>query len=252
MVFATKAAEILSTDDQSETRPPAENQAQLALVQMTLEKGIPAENIKLIQNLAQELYGTDLKPAVIEEMITDAHRLAGRFRLGTTEDNLYKVHFAYKYAADLGLEKDRVDSVLEDSGYEVKDVQQARQQYQRAPMTMRTPEAENVLSEREMRQLAAKYFPADQVDNALAVARVESGWSARAYRPEHKNPGGGADIGLMQINTKYHPKKIRAVGGVEALYNPEINMKVARQIYDEAGGSWRPWYGAQKLGLWVG
>ena len=63
---------------------------------------------------------------------------------------------------------------------------------------------------------------------ALRVARCESTLNPRAYSR--------GNYGLMQINAVHS----RRVGGnLEALYDPETNLRVAFQIWSEQG--WSPW-----------
>lgn len=68
-----------------------------------------------------------------------------------------------------------------------------------------------------------------------AISGGESGWNAR----EHYQPGTGEDsYGLMQINigpganTQYRRKN---------LYDPLVNMRIARRIWKAAGNSFNPW-----------
>ena len=92
----------------------------------------------------------------------------------------------------------------------------------------------------QWRPLVAKYFPANQVDNCLAVMRGESGGNHRAYSYT-------ADAGLMQINTSTWCGFFGVT--TEQLFDPETNIRLARVIWDRAGGSWRPWTVSRKLGL---
>lgn len=45
----------------------------------------------------------------------------------------------------------------------------------------------------------------DRLARAVAVVMAESGGNTAAYRPASRNPGGGEDRGLWQINSRYHP-----------------------------------------------
>lgn len=83
----------------------------------------------------------------------------------------------------------------------------------------------------QWRELVAKHFPAEQVNNALLVMSKESGCNPSAKSSTN-------DHGLMQIHFPAHKAKVN--GNVDALYDPETNIIVARQIY--GSGSWKPWY----------
>ena len=89
------------------------------------------------------------------------------------------------------------------------------------------------------RYLVEKYFPANQVENALLVMQGESGGNPNAV--SHTS-----DYGLFQINA---PTWCKFFGVTrEQLKDPELNVKLARVIYDRAGG-WAPWVYARKIGL---
>ena len=82
-------------------------------------------------------------------------------------------------------------------------------------------------------------FP-DDPDTARAVAMQES-----SLRPDARNhiPDRGIDaIGLMQINLPAHMDKVPGDTydeKVKNLMDPDINLKVAKQIHDRQG--WQPW-----------
>lgn len=87
------------------------------------------------------------------------------------------------------------------------------------------------------RGLVAAYFPANQVNNALLTMSKESGCNTYAVSPTH-------DHGLMQIN-EVHLAKVN--GNVNALYDPETNIRLASQIF--AGRGWNAWYAVRGI-LW--
>ena len=70
---------------------------------------------------------------------------------------------------------------------------------------------------------------------------AESGGNPTAYRDESLNPGGGKDMGLFQINSKWHPE---AWAGTNDMYNPEHNIREAARIFKESG--WGQWTSAKK------
>jgi len=70
---------------------------------------------------------------------------------------------------------------------------------------------------------------------AVRVAKCESGLDADAVSP------GGANHGLFQINN-VHKAAVQRMGySWSQIYDPYVNAKVARYIYNSAGGSWSPW-----------
>jgi hypothetical protein len=49
-------------------------------------------------------------------------------------------------------------------------------------------------------------------------------------------------VGLLQINTQAHMDKLTRRGwGVEDLRDPLKNLTIAKEVFDEAGGSFKPW-----------
>ena len=89
--------------------------------------------------------------------------------------------------------------------------------------------------------LVSKYFPSDQINNALRIIQAESGGNPGI--PSSFNKYGTEDShGLFQINLQAHPQMRSTVT------NPESNVAYAAQLYKNQG--WRPWYNsARKLGL---
>jgi hypothetical protein len=102
------------------------------------------------------------------------------------------------------------------------------------PLTPRT------LRRCEVSALAALYFPLAEIDNAVNVAELESGWRTSAW-----NTQGEDSRGLWQVNVAdgAHPQ-LRNVN----LFDPQVNAFYAGRIWAESG--WRAWYNsAVKLGL---
>ncbi len=87
-------------------------------------------------------------------------------------------------------------------------------------------------------------FPRSEVKNAILVAYFESWFDTNAVREYYKNPAGWNDLWLFQINDKYHPE-VRKYNW----RNPEINTKLAYNIYKESWNSWGPWHAARKIWL---
>lgn len=90
--------------------------------------------------------------------------------------------------------------------------------------------------------LIQKYFPKEQWQNALNVAKGESGL----------NPGAIGDNYPIRGQTipSYGLFQIRALPGrpkPEQLVDPEFNVQYAANLFKAQG--WRPWSFARKLGL---
>ncbi len=106
-----------------------------------------------------------------------------------------------------------------------------------------------------------EFWPAEQWDNAAAIAALESGFNAFAVNDTTTaaNPCGSPlaavdgvpvsaerSIGYFQINACNLP----SVWDWHALYNARHNAGTAHMLWDGAGQSWRPWYfSAKALGL---
>ncbi len=81
-----------------------------------------------------------------------------------------------------------------------------------------------------------KHFPAEQHGKAIAVAECESGLNPMA------TSAGGGNVGLFQINRQTWADDVQRMGYQwNQMTDPYVNAKVARMIFNEAGGSWRPW-----------
>lgn len=96
-------------------------------------------------------------------------------------------------------------------------------------------------------------FPSNQQGMALRVMHKESRCVYTAFNP--KDPNGGS-IGLMQINMFWcKPSRWDASGWLQSqnivdvcddLYNPLVNVRAAKAIYDYSvehnrGNGWQPW-----------
>lgn len=103
-----------------------------------------------------------------------------------------------------------------------------------------TPLSNRQLQEYEIRALAALYFPVEQVDNAVNVCRLESGFWTGAH-----NTNGEDSRGLWQINVGpgAHPEL-----ATYNLFDPQVNAYFAADIWRASG--WQAWYNsARQLGL---
>jgi len=86
----------------------------------------------------------------------------------------------------------------------------------------------------QWRPLVAKYFPANQVDNALKIMACESRGNPNAVSRTN-------DHGLMQIH------KGLAIHG-QKIYDPEFNIQLAYNNYYKTRG-WQPWTCRRKVNL---
>ncbi len=109
---------------------------------------------------------------------------------------------------------------------------------------------------REVLALVVKYFPADQVGNAMAVSRCESSHSNAIGS---LNANGTRDWGVFQINDGGTLQgALKRLGlsfsstdqARQLALDAEINVRAARNIYDSRG--WAPWVCAYKVGVVAG
>ncbi len=101
-----------------------------------------------------------------------------------------------------------------------------------------------------------KYFPANQVGNAMAVSRCESGHANRVSKP---NTNGTRDFGVFQVNDGGTLQAaLRAIdepfSGIaqarKKALDTETNVRMARAIWDSRG--WQPWTCAAKIQVVAG
>lgn len=103
-----------------------------------------------------------------------------------------------------------------------------------------TPLSARTLQRAEVYALATLYWPLGQVENAVNVAFLESGFQTAA-----RNISGEDSRGLWQINVApgAHPELT-----AWNLFDPQVNAWFAARIWLESG--WRAWYNsAKRLGL---
>lgn len=102
------------------------------------------------------------------------------------------------------------------------------------------PLTPRVLRRSEVTALAALYWPLAEVDNAVDVARLESGYNTGAWNNE-----GEDSRGIWQINVvdAAHPDLASS-----NLFDPQVCAYYAARIWADSG--WAAWYhSAQALGL---
>ncbi len=111
-------------------------------------------------------------------------------------------------------------------------------------------------STEQVLKFVRKYFPANQVGNAMAVSRCESGHANRVSKP---NSNGTRDFGVFQINDGGTLQAaLRGIdepfSGIEAArkkaLDTETNVRMARTIWNSRG--WQPWTCAAKIKVVAG
>lgn len=80
-------------------------------------------------------------------------------------------------------------------------------------------------------------FP-ENPDLAVKIAQCESGMNPKAFNGNNSN--GSTDSGIMQINSVHGVSK-------QMLMDVDINLAVARVIYERAGNSFSPWVCSRKV-----
>lgn len=84
-------------------------------------------------------------------------------------------------------------------------------------------------------------YSGSDLQKALGISWRESRWDPRAFNPKNRD----LSYGLFQINMKGDlgpaRRKRSNLSNNEQLFDPETNVRVARQMLDESNGEWRPW-----------
>jgi hypothetical protein len=79
-------------------------------------------------------------------------------------------------------------------------------------------------------------------------AEIAIGESSLNPRAVGHDPGGTTGLGLWQITTGYNDELIARLGGVNAMFNPHINARAAKEIFDSQG--YGAWYGTSHVTAW--
>ena len=107
------------------------------------------------------------------------------------------------------------------------------------PPTTTTTHAGGPLTETEMRNLAAQYFPTEGVDKAVLVAWCESRYDPAAYNPA------GPYAGLYQHSVTYWDGRALLAGWAGAsVYDPIANTAVTAWLVARDGWGHWPWCSA--------
>ncbi len=111
-------------------------------------------------------------------------------------------------------------------------------------------------STEEVLRLVRKHFPADEVGNAMAVSRCESGHrnvvgavnsnGTRDFGVFQINDGGTLQAALRRIGQSYSS----ITSARKKALDPELNVRMARVIWDSRG--WQPWVCAAKKKIVAG
>lgn len=100
--------------------------------------------------------------------------------------------------------------------------------------TSTTVPAGGPLTEGEMRELAGRFFPVEELDKAVLVAWCESGYDPNAYNPA--GPYGG----LYQHAERFWDSRAAAAGFPGAsIFDAEANTAAAHLLWASSG--WTPW-----------
>ncbi len=90
------------------------------------------------------------------------------------------------------------------------------------------------LTESQMRELAARFFPSEEVDKAVLVARCESGFNPAAYNSS--GPYGGL---YQHLETHWETRAAAAGYPGASIFNAEANTAAAHLLWSSNG--WGPW-----------
>lgn len=111
----------------------------------------------------------------------------------------------------------------------------------------------------ELAAAILEFWPDDQVLNAARIAKLESGFDAFALDDTAAEVGCGGSlgqvggvritgersVGYFQINSCNFPD-----WEWQRFYNARHNAGTAHMLWEQAGGSWSPWFfSAKALGL---
>lgn len=106
----------------------------------------------------------------------------------------------------------------------------------------------------QSRKYVVKYFPANEVENAMRIMQKESGGNFLivtpplgkffAGMPVTAGYEGSQSWGLYQINDKAHPEV-----DFSRVLDPDYNVQQAARIFKEAGNSWSQWSASRVPGV---
>ena len=105
-------------------------------------------------------------------------------------------------------------------------------EYVNAEVNVIKPVEDNRTIQEKIWEMLDEYgLSLDEKIKFVNVISCESRWNEYAI---NKNKDGSFDLGLFQVNEKYHPQY-----GRECLMDLECNLKAAMEIYKKSGfGAW--------------
>ncbi|MDH5372863.1 MAG: transglycosylase family protein [Acidimicrobiia bacterium] len=103
-----------------------------------------------------------------------------------------------------------------------------------APTTTTTVPSSGPLTESQMRDLAVRFFPAEEVEKAVLVAKCESGFNPNAYNPA--GPYGGL---FQHLESAWAARATAAGYPGASIFDPEANTAAAHLVWSSSG--WGPW-----------
>jgi hypothetical protein len=116
-------------------------------------------------------------------------------------------------------------------------LRRSEQPVQAARVELRTVEQQEIVA------YVREVFGPD-TDRALRLLACENAQlNPRAVNAIGNTPAGSRDLGLFQINEYWQQTEARF------LLNWKLNVLLAKQLFDESGGSFRLWSCGQRLGI---
>lgn len=117
-----------------------------------------------------------------------------------------------------------------------------------APTTTPEQRLTGRLNREQAMNLIQKHFPKNEWENAYKTMMAESSGNVGAIGV-NKDKARSKDYGLFQINDYWQRQGLESQGlNIQDMKDPEKNVKYAAWLQKRQG--WKPWYGAQKVGLW--
>lgn len=107
-------------------------------------------------------------------------------------------------------------------------------------MIVLCPLTERQLRRCEVTALCSLYFPLEEIDNAVNVFQLESGWHTGAHNLAGEDSRG---VGQINVAAGAHPEL-----AVYNLFDPQVNIYFCGVIWRKSG--WEAWHNsAKRLGL---
>lgn len=140
-----------------------------------------------------------------------------------------------------------VEKTYASSGGEVTPTPQNKVVDTKSPelaVTIEVAKPDPLTSEQEeIIEFIKQTFGKDNADDAIAIAKCESGLRPKAVN-HNTDSNQTIDYGLFQINNHW-----QEIDNTSFLFDYKINTLMAKKIFDNRGGNWSAWACATKLGL---